>query len=163
MAWRKPSKRRVDKTGRTIRQDDHHIRLYGWFLKSAAWRSLTCAERCVYLEIEARYYGSNNGAIALSVRAAASACHISPPTAAKAFKTLEARGFITCTTPGGFSRKTPHANEWRLTRAKCDVTGEAATTAFMRWKPAVVVALERGAKTDTVRCKNMLSRSEKAA
>jgi hypothetical protein len=36
-------------------------------------------------------------------------------------------------TKGAFSRKSPHASEWRLTFNSCDVTGELASKAFMRW------------------------------
>jgi hypothetical protein len=38
-----------------------------------------------------------------------------------------------CVTQGAFSRKSPHASEWRLTFNTCDVTGELAGKAFMRW------------------------------
>jgi hypothetical protein len=38
-----------------------------------------------------------------------------------------------CVTQGAFSRKSPHASEWRLTFNTCDVTGELASKAFMRW------------------------------
>jgi hypothetical protein len=37
---------------------------------------------------------------------------------------LQERGFIDCMTKGAFSRKAPHASEWRLTWWSCDVTGE---------------------------------------
>jgi hypothetical protein len=36
-------------------------------------------------------------------------------------------------TQGAFSRKSPHASEWRLTFNACDVTGELASKAFMHW------------------------------
>jgi hypothetical protein len=36
-------------------------------------------------------------------------------------------------TKGAFSRKSPHASEWRLTFNTCDVTGKLASKAFMRW------------------------------
>ena len=34
---------------------------------------------------------------------------------------------------GAFSRKAPHASEWRLTWWTCDVTGERPVEKFMSW------------------------------
>ena len=51
----------------------------------------------------------------------------------RAFAELQERGFIELVTKGAFSRKSPHASEWRLTFNTCDVTGELASKAFMRW------------------------------
>ena len=45
----------------------------------------------------------------------------------------EERGFIELVSRGAFSRKSPHASEWRLTFNTCDVTGELPSKAFMRW------------------------------
>lgn len=104
-------------------------------MESAAWRSLSAAERVVYIEVRRRYNGKNNGWIALSVRDAAARCNINKDTASKAFATLQARGFIECVTPGGFSRKVRHATEWRLLDERCDKTGAMPTKAFMRWRP----------------------------
>lgn len=133
-----PQGRGADATGRSKSQDAHHVRLYDWFMNTDAWRVLTPAERCVYIEIERRYFGkgSNNGRIAFGVRQAQRACNISKTTASKALHRLQELGFVECATPGGFTRKTPHATEWRLTRERCDVTGQSATKAFMRWREA---------------------------
>src|SRR5438270_642691 len=38
-----------------------------------------------------------------------------------------------CVTRGAFSRKSMHANEWRLTWWPCDVTGELPSKRFMNW------------------------------
>jgi hypothetical protein len=43
------------------------------------------------------------------------------------------QGVIELVTKGAFSRKSPHASEWRLMFNTCDVTGELASKAFMRW------------------------------
>jgi len=80
-----------------------------------------------------RYYGSNNGQIALSVRDASENCKMSKNTASRAFKELQERGFIELRTPGAFSRKVRHANEWSLTEFRDDTTGKMATKAFMHW------------------------------
>ena len=160
-----PRKSRIgkaDQTGRTERKDDRHFRLYDWMWKSAAWSSLSPAERAVYVEIEMRFFGSNNGRIGLGVRAAADACNISKGTAAKCFSRLVDTGFIECATPGGFSRKDPHASEWRLTRTRCDVSGQSASKAFMHWRPTAENA-ERGTKIRTLRYQNEDSSEAKCA
>ena len=127
---------RHDAKGRTRSKDLRHVRLYEWFVNTPAWRDLTPSERCVYIELEARYSGegTNNGKIALSARQAAKACRVSKDTAAKAFASLDRHGFIRCETPGGFSTNSCLAPEWRLTRAPCDLTKIGATAEFKRWQ-----------------------------
>ncbi|HZH09298.1 MAG TPA: hypothetical protein VEZ24_02895 [Microvirga sp.] len=125
-------KRRQNATGRS-KGAARHVRLYHWLLDSPAWKSLTAVERALYIELSQRFYGSNNGRIGLSVRDAGDALHISKNTAARAFMTLQKRGFIAMVRRGHFDRKLRHASEWRLTEYSCDVTGELATKAFLRW------------------------------
>jgi hypothetical protein len=129
-----PQRRRHDATGRTKKKDEPHFRLYAWFAKLPAWKDLTPAERCVYIEIELRFNGANNGQISLSGREAAAGCRISKDTAYKAFDSLIEHGFICCRTPGGFNRNSCLATEWWLTRAPCDVTRERASYAFKTWE-----------------------------
>ena len=61
------------------------------------------------------YNGTNNGRLGLSVRRASERCNIARGTAQRAFVELQDRGFVDCMTKGAFSRKSPHATEWRLT------------------------------------------------
>ena len=52
---------------------------------------------------------------------------------------------------GAFSRKAPHATEWRLTWWSCDVTGELASKKFMSWgreKQNGIKVSRRGIKSD---------------
>ena len=118
---------------RNKRIDAPHVRLYSWLLNSPAYLSLSCPARALLVEITRLYNGRNNGQIGLSVRRAAERCNIARGTAQRAFTELQERGFIELVTKGAFSRKSPHANEWRLTFNTCDVTGELASKAFMRW------------------------------
>ncbi len=115
---------------------EQHIRLTHFMLRTAAWRSLTPAQRAVYIELLLRYTGFNNGRIAAPLRNIAVACRINKDTAGEALKVLEQRGFIECVTPGAFSRKVRHAGEWRLTDRKCDISNVRGTNAFQRWRPA---------------------------
>ena len=109
------------------------VMLPHWMLKSRAWRSLKPVDRVLYLEVAMLYNGSNNGRLALSTRDAAERCNAHRDTIGLSFRRLEGAGFIECATPGGFSRKTRHATEWRITIHMCNVTGALASKAFMHW------------------------------
>ena len=115
------------------RLDAPHVRLYRWMLDCPAYLSLSCQARAVLLEIARGHDGTNNGRLGLSVRRAAHRCRIARGTAQRALAELQERGFVDCMTKGAFSRKAPHATEWRLTWWGCDVTGELASKKFMSW------------------------------
>lgn len=125
--------KRHNRTGRSI-GTGRHIQLHHWLLNSPAYLSLSPAARVVYVEIFRLYNGSNNGRLALSVRIAATRSRIARNTAARAFAELRDRGFVDCVTPGGFSLKSRHAAEWRLTHLKCDASGKLPSSPFMRWR-----------------------------
>jgi hypothetical protein len=118
---------------RNKRIDAPHVRLYGWLLNSPAYLSLSCPARALLVELTRLYNGRNNGQIGLSIRRAAERCNIARGTAQRALVELQERGFIDCMTKGAFSRKAPHASEWRLTFHTCDVTGELPSKRFMSW------------------------------
>jgi hypothetical protein len=118
---------------RNKRIDAPHVRLYGWLLNSPAYLSLSCPARALLVELTRLYNGRNNGQIGLSVRRASERCNIARGTAQRAFAELQERGFIELVMKGAFSRKAPHATEWRLTWLSCDVTGELPSKKFMSW------------------------------
>lgn len=111
---------------------DQYFQLHHYMLKTDSWRALSASARAVYVQIGARYNGSNNGKIALAVRDAANECNIAINTASKALKELVAFGFIEETRHGGLSRKTRIASEWRMTAFRCDLTGASKTCLFMK-------------------------------
>lgn len=123
-----------NRTGRN-RYDAAHVRLHLYMLNSPAYLSLSTQARAALIEIARRYNGSNNGFIGASVRSLAERCRIAPGTACKALGELQASGFIECVTPGGFTRKTRHASEWRLTWVSCNLTNALPQKPFMRWQP----------------------------
>ena len=125
---------RRNKNGRSI-YGPPFVQLFRFMLDCEAWQSLTTQERAVYVVLATRYNGTNNGRLALSVRDAAREANVAKDTSARALLTLVERGFTECVTPGGFSRKTPHAAEWRLTAYRCDVTATLPSKAFVRWRP----------------------------
>jgi DNA-binding transcriptional MocR family regulator len=113
-----------------------HVRMHHYMMGTEAWKSLGVTERAMYLDIASRYagFGTNNGKIHYSVRAAAESLHISKSTAARSLATLEERGFIVSEKRGAFSLKARHATEWRLTEFPSDIrAGELATKEFVRW------------------------------
>jgi len=103
------------------------------FMDSAAWLSLTPAQRSVFFQLCRWYNGFNNGQIGYSVRRASEECNIAKGTAAKAFKELQSKGFIALEKEGSFSYKLRHAAEWRLTAFPTET--KPATKDFMRWAP----------------------------
>jgi hypothetical protein len=125
---------KANRKGRSV-GSGRFVALHHFMLDTPAWQSLTPAERVLYMEVARLYDGKNNGALALSTRDAAQRCRMNKDTAAKAFDVLQKRGFIECVTVGGFSRKTRHAPEWRLTMHRCNLTGAVGSLAFQRWRP----------------------------
>jgi len=111
------------------------VQLHRDMLDSLAWLSLSAQDQAAYLAILRRYNGFNNGEIACSARQIAEWAHINKDTACKCAERLIDRGLIECMVPGGFSRKTRHATEWRLTAFSCDKTGQSSTRDFKRWRP----------------------------
>jgi len=114
-----------------------HVRLYHWLLRSEAWQSLSPNARALYIEIAARYNGSNNARIHFSIREAADVLGIGKNAAAKAIAQLQERGFIVVAKRGGFNLryKNQMATEWRLTEFSCDITKTFPSKDFLRWSP----------------------------
>jgi hypothetical protein len=128
-----------------------HIRLHYWMMDTAAWQSLDSNARAIYIEIAARYCGTNNGRIVFGCRDAEKILHIGRHGTLDALADLQHRGFIVATRKGSFSQKTRHSTEWRLTEFRCDVTGTEASRDFVSWQPVVVpwpARSKRQAKTD---------------
>ncbi|MEP6968408.1 MAG: helix-turn-helix domain-containing protein [Pseudomonadota bacterium] len=141
------------------------VQMFHYVMDSAAWRSLSPAERTVLLELARRYDGANNGRLAMSERDAARACNISRTTASNAFDRLVECGFIECTQRGAFSVKTRLAAEWRLTYHRCDRTGATPSKAFLIWKPGMKPPqnAEHGTRIEPLRDQNRASQALHAA
>jgi len=144
------------------------VMLFHWMLKSPAWDDLSAPARAIYIELERRYNGSNNGLIHYSAREAARDVKVSKGTAARALRELQAHGFIVVEKMGAFHLKMRHASEYRLTIYDSNVEGPSvaerlATKDFMRWPeiqntvPPVrltgLVVRPIGPPSDTVTCK----------
>ena len=130
--WRVGLARARDKRRRTG-HGAGFVMLPRFMLKSPAWLSLTAPARAIYVEMECRYYGTNNGDISLSVREASRLCRINKDTAAKAIQELGDKGFIRCRRKGAFHCKVRHASQWELTAQPFD--DAKATKEFIHWQP----------------------------
>lgn len=126
--------RGADATGRS-KKDARHMRLYRSFMETPAWRSLAKQARAVLIELYALYNGDNNGELFLSCREAASRCNINKDTASKAFRELEAKGFI--------QRRAKRPENWTLGLARCWIltefpfprSGVKPTRDYLNWVP----------------------------
>jgi hypothetical protein len=129
-----------DKRGRSKGELDTFFGLEVFILKTQAWQSLSPVARSIYLEIGAIFDWTNNGRLALSARQIADRMPISRATATRGFSELERKGFIAARKRSGFNMKSGErrATEWRMTRYKCNVTGDLPTKNFMAWKPGLV-------------------------
>ena len=106
---------------RNKRIDAPHVRLYRWLLNSPAYLSLSCPARALLVEIAQGSTTAETTAARAFRSPGFRAMQIARGTAQRAFAELQDRGFIDCMTKGAFSRKSPHASEWRLTCQTCDV------------------------------------------
>ena len=110
------------------------VQLFDWMQKTEAWATMPPGPRVLYLELKRRFNGHNNGAIFLSHRDAAQACHVHRNTVGSWFRELEDRGFIVMTSgphlgPSGVGI----ASTWALTELPTQ-DGKRATFGFKEWK-----------------------------
>lgn len=106
-------------------------------MQSEAWRHLSGSAVKVLLALAAIEKGDNNGEFFLSVRTGAERTGLGKDAVNRALHELQDKGFIYCATPGGFSRKTPHAACWGLTWVAGTKGSEhrAPSHAYEKWRP----------------------------
>lgn len=117
------------------------ICLRHYVYESAAYRSLTPADRCVYMAIQYRYNGSNNGRIVMSVRQAVIEAGVNKDTVTASIKRLLDRGLVEIASESNFETRV--AREYRLTHERCDRTNALPSKAFLKWKPAEAKPADR--------------------
>ncbi len=107
------------------------VRLPNSLIDTPAWAELSCAARSVHVMLVRRHNGGNNGRIYLPSREAAKALTIHKNTVLRAFKELEASGFIASVKAAHLgSEGTGRATEWRLTHLACE--GKAPSNDFLK-------------------------------
>ncbi len=109
---------RVNRKGRSS-GGGQFFKLYYQMARSAAFRSLSGSALKVFIELRCRFNGHNNGDLSVSLGECAGMLRMSKSTAARAFRELEAKGFIFNTSPGNwYGRK---AATWAVTCEKQDL------------------------------------------
>ncbi len=127
MARRK--RRRVNASGRNEGEGQYAPLPYS-VLQSPVWRSLSGPAVKVWLEIRARYNGSNNGKLTLSGDEGARLLHLGKATVMRALTELQAKGFLVMKERGRWYGR--QATTWRITEKACD--GHPATNDWKHWR-----------------------------
>ncbi len=115
------------------------VQLHMWVLRTPAWQDLDPTAKALYLALKERFNGHNNGSIGLGCREAADALNVGNDTASRAFKSLQAHGFIAIGSNSTFNQKRL-SREWLLTELPDDRNGALPTKDFTRWSPAQPIA-----------------------
>jgi hypothetical protein len=123
----------MNKMNRKGRNKDRYVGLPHRLLDSPAFLALTPHAATLYLYLERRYNGFNNGEISLSCREGAKKLKSCKDTASKAFKELIATGFIKVTVESAFNMKQRKARRWALTRHPMK-SGISPTNDWRDWK-----------------------------
>ena len=120
-----------------LRKERKHVRIYDQQVNTAAWRSLSGSAVKVWIAIGLFDNGSNNGEIYAGVRMLHSMTGLALNTVCKALAELQEKGFLYCSEPGGFSRKTPHAAKYGFTwiAGQSGSVQRAPTHAYAKWSP----------------------------
>lgn len=90
-----------NRTGRDVR-DMHYTTIQRALMKTPAWRALSTTAQALYPWLRLEWHGpnaNNNGKLQFSVRQAAAAMGVATNTAAAAFHSLQAKGFLVMTEP----------------------------------------------------------------
>lgn len=93
------TKSRPNRTGRGD-QREHWTKMLRTTMEAPAWRGLSAVAQSLYPWLKFEWKGpdaNNNGAIRLSVRQAAKSLGVSNDTAARAFRDLQAKGYVVMT------------------------------------------------------------------
>lgn len=102
--------------------------------RSVAWKALPPGPRAVYLELEQRFNGRNNGEIGFGVREMAACVRAHKDTVCKWFRELQRKGFIRVSCGSTFDTAKGHeATTWVLTRQNLG-PGKIATWDFKKWR-----------------------------
>ncbi|MFA5041430.1 MAG: hypothetical protein WC464_07340 [Bdellovibrionales bacterium] len=103
--------RRTEANGRSAQEQ--FIALPYNMVKSDAWRSLSGSALKTLIELKSRFNGRNNGQLCLSYADASQKLRLGHATIGKAFKELQAKGFLRLVKRGHwYGRK---ATEWAIT------------------------------------------------
>lgn len=129
---------KADKTGRDISSgSEHWTKLTREILDTPAWRALPSSAQALYPWLRFEWRGAqanNNGRLRLSVAQAATAMGVNKDTAARAFHSLQEKGFLVVTTPArlGISGDAK-GSEYELTEISLPGQGRPRRL-FVEWR-----------------------------
>lgn len=131
--------RRANKTGRS-REQEHWTKLHRRLMEEPAWRALSPLAQALYPWIKLEWRGpdhNNNGKIRLSCRQAAQRMGISINTAARAFRELQAKGFIVVTVQGALGIEgQARGPSYEITELAMPASGDVVGRMLYRqWRP----------------------------
>ncbi|WP_442577580.1 hypothetical protein ACSBOB_18580 [Mesorhizobium sp. ASY16-5R] len=131
------------------------VQIFHWIRKTEAWRSLSPYSRLLYIEMRAKFSGTNNGGISMSYREAADLLGCSNGPVITGFRELQDRGFMVAVQKGSFSWKVRfgeggRATTWRLTELPQDYPERSLTPTyeFKTWVPST--ATEKKARRENL-------------
>ncbi len=90
------ARRKANRTGRNA-PSEHYTKMFRAVMQTPAWVALSSTAKALYVLIKLEWRGpnaNNNGSIQFSCRQAATALGIEPNTAMRAFRDLQAKGFL---------------------------------------------------------------------
>jgi hypothetical protein len=115
-------------------RDRRHARIYAEWLGLPAWKHLSGDGAKLLCYMLANFQPGQNGLGDFSARQAGDAIGKSKSQGARALNELEALGWISVVRVGKFqARNKP--SRYALANYPNDATGEAATMAFLDWRP----------------------------
>lgn len=112
---------------------DRYVQLEHYILNSDAWWELSGSAVKLFVELNKRYNGANNGSISLSTREAADILGSHKDTARKYLHELEELGFVEVSKRGVFRVKNRTATEYILCNKPYN--DKRASKNFMHWSP----------------------------
>ncbi|MCG7869728.1 MAG: LysR family transcriptional regulator [Candidatus Thiodiazotropha taylori] len=118
--------------GKGYQRQGGYVRKWEEILSSPAYRDLKPVARCLIEEFQRLYRPGRNGHLSISTKNAAELLNVSEPTVSKAFRDVEAHGFIKLC--DGYSWMERKAREWRLTFEPGN-NNQEPTDEWRNWKP----------------------------
>lgn len=127
-----------------------HARFFAYstdFAAQPAWLALNPSARIIYMAIEHRFNGSNNGKIAAATRCLSEATGISRGAVGDALHDLQAKGYVKVARLGSFGSSGGHAALYTLTRITTTANrkghhAEPGTRCYLSWTSTAEYAVK---------------------
>ena len=131
--------RKANKKGRSV-ESGHFTQMIRSTMEEPAWRALSPVAQALYPWMKLEWRGgqyNNNGKIRLSCRQAADRVGVSINTAARAFRDLQAKGFIMVTVMGALGTEgLARGPSYELTELPMPASASSVARMFYKtWRP----------------------------